>query len=374
MQQRKLRIGIVFGGRSGEHEVSVASARSVINAIDQAQFEVVPIAIARSGQWLPAVSPQHLLAPGDAPTPATQQALTATEDISGFARLPQVQAQSSGAASLNDVDVIFPVLHGTYGEDGALQGLLEMAGLPYVGAGILGAALGMDKEKAKTIFHAADLPVVPGVTVFRREVDDALDATVTTIVARFGYPVFVKPANMGSSVGVSKAHDDRELRDALRLAARYDRKILVEQSINAREIECAVLGNDDPEASIVGEIVPSKEFYDYEAKYLDGASKLLIPAPIDDELALRVRYMAVQAFKALDLAGCARVDFFLDRDSGQVYLNEVNTMPGFTSISMYPKLWEASGVPFPKLIERLITLAVERHADRARNETGLHGV
>lgn len=372
MQQRKLRVGIVFGGRSGEHEVSVASARAVMNAIDQTQFEVVPIAITRNGQWLPAVAPQHLLAPGDAPTPETQQALTVTADISGFARLPQVQ--TAGASTLNDVDVIFPVLHGTYGEDGALQGLLEMAGLPYVGAGILGAALGMDKEKAKTIFRAADLPVVPGITVFRREIEDALDASVTGIVARFGYPVFVKPANMGSSVGVSKAHDELELRAALRLAARYDRKILVEQSINAREIECAVLGNDDPEASIVGEIVPSKEFYDYEAKYLDGASQLLIPAPIDDALALRVRYMAVQAFKALDLTGCARVDFFLERDSGAVYLNEVNTMPGFTDISMYPKLWEASGLPYPKLIARLIALALERHADRTRNETGLHGV
>lgn len=363
----KLRIGIVFGGRSGEHEVSVASARSIMAAIDPEKYEIIPIAITHAGQWLPGVAPQQLAAPGDnsnvEPLPGEL-----TGDINGFARLPTVQSTDAAA-----IDVIFPVLHGTYGEDGAMQGMLEMAGLPYVGCGVLGSALGMDKDKAKRLFQASGLTVVPWLTIYRRDVDRALDATVAQVVGRFGYPVFVKPANLGSSVGVSKAHDAEELATALRLASRYDRTIVVEQAIDCREIECAVLGNDDPEASVVGEIVPSKEFYDYEAKYLDGgASRLLIPASLPDEVALRVRQMAIEAFRALDLSGLARVDFFLDRIDGTIYLNEVNTLPGFTEISMYPKLWEASGLPYPQLIDRLIALAIERHADRLRNETAMH--
>lgn len=372
--ERKLRIGIVFGGRSGEHEVSVASARSIMAAIDPERYEVVPIAIARSGQWLAGVAPQALMAPGDTQaTTTTDIAVPEASDASGFALLPQVQS-GSGATGFGGIDVIFSVLHGTYGEDGALQGMLEMAGLPYVGCGVLGAALGMDKEKAKLVFQAAGLPTVPGVTIFRRDLENDSDEAVAHIEAQFGYPVFVKPANLGSSVGVSKAHDAGELRAALELAARYDRKIIVERAINCREIECAVLGNDDPQASVVGEIIPSKEFYDYEAKYLDGASRLVIPAEIPDETTGAIRRMALAAFRALDLSGLARVDFFLDRDTGEVYLNEVNTMPGFTSISMYPKLWEASGLPYPRLIDRLIELALERHADRQRNTTGLHEI
>ncbi len=367
---RKLRIGIVYGGRSGEHEVSVASARSIMAAIDTTKYEIVPIAIARNGQWLPGVEPRALAAPGDA-APASDAPSAPTTDlaVAGFARLPQA---SGATADLGSVDVIFPVLHGTYGEDGALQGLLEMAGLPYVGCGILGSALGMDKEKAKLVFAAAGLMVTPGTTVYRRDYEHDAEATVATIGARFGYPVFVKPANLGSSVGVSKARDAGELRAALTLAARYDRKILVEQAIDCREVECAVLGNDDPQASVVGEIVPSNEFYDYEAKYLDGgASRLLIPAPIPEATAAQIRRMSVAAFRALDLSGLARVDFFLERTTGQVYLNEVNTLPGFTAISMYPKLWEASGLPYPELLDRLIALALERHADHERNTTGL---
>ena len=371
---RKLRIGIVFGGRSGEHEVSVASARSIMAAINREQYDIVPIAIARTGQWLAGIEPQALMAPGDsAPDDEAAEASTAL-DLAGFALLPQVQAAPTGGQSLADVDVIFPVLHGTYGEDGALQGMLEMAGLPYVGCGVLGSALGMDKEKAKLIFHAAGLPTVPGVVVQRRDFERDAEGAVREIAEAFGYPVFVKPANLGSSVGVSKAHDEVELHAALALAARYDRKIVVERAINCREVECAVLGNDDPQASVVGEIVPSKEFYDYEAKYLDGASQLIIPAHIPDATAADIRRMAVAAFRALDLTGLARVDFFLDRDTGEVYLNEVNTLPGFTEISMYPKLWEASGLPYPQLIDRLIALALERHADRTRNETGLHDI
>ncbi len=362
--QRKLRVGIVFGGRSGEHEVSVASARAIMGAIDRATFDVVPIAIARSGQWLPGVEPIALAAPGDQPAALVETQLGGVQPAS-FAQFP-------GAAA--DVDVIFPVLHGTYGEDGALQGMLEMAGLPYVGCGVLGSALGMDKDKAKTIFQAAGLPVVPWLTLMRREIEDAQDAVVERIAATFGYPIFVKPANLGSSVGVKKAHDEAELRDALHLASRYDRKVVVEQSIDCREVECAVLGNDDPEASVVGEILPGAEFYDYRAKYLDTSSRLLIPAPIVDALALSIRHLAVAAYRALDLSGLARVDFFLERGTDRVFVNEVNTMPGFTEISMYPKLWQASGLDFAHLIERLIALALERHADRSRNEIALHEV
>src|SRR6185437_13371061 len=273
-----------------------------------------PIAIARSGQWIAGAEPQALMAPGDAPaSPEAEQVASTAVEVTGFARLPQVQGTAPG---LGELDVIFSTLHGTYGEDGALQGMLEMAGIAYVGCGILGSALGMDKEKAKLVFQAAGLPTVPGVTVFRYDLEREPDATVERIATQFGYPVFVKPANLGSSVGVSKAHDAGELHAALALAARYDRKILVEQAINCREVECAVLGNDDPQASVVGEIVPSKEFYDYEAKYLDGASRLFIPAPILDETAAAIRRMAVTAFRALDLNGLARVDFFLGRDNG----------------------------------------------------------
>ena len=363
MQQRKLRVGIVYGGRSGEHEVSVASARSVMAAIDHKKYDVVPIAIDRQGQWLSGVEPQQLMAPGDLPPQAS------AHTANNVPLLRQITERVNQGAG--DVDIIFPLLHGTYGEDGALQGMLEMAGLPYVGCGILGSALGMDKEKAKIFFAASALPIVPWITVTRREVDDALDATIAAISERFGFPVFVKPANLGSSVGVSKAHDAPELRSALTLAARYDRKIVVEPAINCREIECAVLGNDDPEASVVGEIVPNNEFYDYKAKYLDGTSGLLIPAPLSAELALDVRRMAIAAFRALDLSGLARVDFFLDRDTNAVYLNEVNTLPGFTEISMYAKLWEATGIDYTTLIDRLIEFGFERHRERMRNETNV---
>jgi D-alanine-D-alanine ligase len=366
--QRKIRIGIVFGGRSGEHEVSVASSRSIMEAIDKSKYEVIPIAITRQGQWLPGISPSRLAAPGDTALDIVR--VDSLPTIAGFARLPQVN-HVNGQESDLALDVIFSALHGTYGEDGSLQGLLEMAGIPYVGCGILGSALGMDKDKAKLIFQSINLPVVPWITVTRKELINAQDAIIAQIVERFGYPIFIKPANMGSSVGVSKAHDETELREALELAAKYDRRILVEQCIDARELECAVLGNDDPEASVVGEITPSNEFYDYQAKYLDGASQLYIPAHIDDALSFQIRHFAIEAFRALDLSGLARVDFFMDRQTNQVYINEVNTLPGFTSISMYPKLWEASGVPYPTLIDRLIELALERYRERNQNETNL---
>ena len=364
----KLRIGIVFGGRSGEHEVSIASAASVMEALDQDKYEVVPIGITREGRWLAGVNPRLLSAGATITESAegvTAVAITGDPTLRGL-----VPADAAGTHSATrPLDVVIPVLHGTYGEDGTLQGLLEMAGVAYAGCGVLGAALGMDKEKAKMVFKAAGLPVVDWLTILRAETERDAEAVYARIEAAFPYPIFVKPANMGSSVGVGKAHDRAELRGALATALEFDRKAIVEPGVNARELECGVLGNDEPQASIVGEVVPSNEFYDYRAKYLDNASRLHIPAHIPDDQAAEIQRLAVAAFQALDLSGLARVDFFLDRDSGQVYINEVNTMPGFTQISMYPKLWEASGIPYPQLLDRLIALALERQADKARTRT-----
>jgi D-alanine-D-alanine ligase len=358
----KLRVGIIFGGRSGEHEVSVASARSVMDALDAAKYEIVPIGISREGRWLAGADPR-LLSAGAVDEAA--QGVTAVA-ITGDPTRRGLVATGPAAAPPPMLDVVLPVLHGPYGEDGTLQGLLEMAGVPYAGCGVLGAALGMDKEKAKQVFLAEGLPVVPWLTMRRRDHEHDTEAVCATIEARFPYPMFVKPANLGSSVGVGKAHDRAELRRALTVALEYDRKAIIEPAINARELECGVLGNDEPEASVVGEVVPSNEFYDYRAKYVDNASRLYIPAELTPEQTDEVRRMAVAAFRALDLSGLARVDCFLDRDSGKLYLNEVNTMPGFTQISMYPKLWEASGIPYPQLLDRLIALALERYADKAR--------
>jgi D-alanine-D-alanine ligase len=370
--EKKLRVGVIFGGRSGEHEVSVASAASVLEALDKTKYEVVPIGITREGRWLAGADPRRLLAGAameEAGTP--EQGVTAvvvTGDPTRNGLVP-VQQGGDGGAPVGQLDIVIPVLHGTYGEDGTLQGLLEMANLPYAGGGVLGSALGMDKEKAKLIFKAAGLPVVDWLVARRLEMERDMDALCARIEWQFDYPVFVKPANMGSSVGVGKAHEHAELRAALATALEYDRKALVEPGINCREVECGVLGNDEPLASVVGEVVPSNEFYDYRAKYVDNASRLYIPAEIPAETADAIRAMAVRAFLALDLSGLARVDFFLDKDSGQIYVNEVNTMPGFTQISMYPKLWEASGIPYPELLDRLIQLGLERHADKQRNRT-----
>ncbi len=366
---KKLRVGIIFGGRSGEHEVSIASATSVMAAIDQDKYEVVPIGITPEGRWLAGVNPR-LLTAGATMDESAQgvTAVTMTGDPTQHGLVPAPSA-TSGNAPAAALDVVIPVLHGTYGEDGTLQGLLEMADVPYAGCGVLGSALGMDKEKAKLVFKAAGLPVVDWATVYRYEHDHDAEAICERIEARFGYPVFVKPANMGSSVGVGKAHDRAGLRGALAEALEYDRKVIVEPGVNARELECGVLGNDEPEASVVGEVVSSNEYYDYRAKYVDNASRLYIPAQITDEQTAEIRRLAIAAFRALDLTGLARVDCFLDRDSGQLYVNEVNTMPGFTQISMYPKLWEASGIPYTRLIDRLIELALERHADKQRTRT-----
>jgi D-alanine-D-alanine ligase len=369
---RRLRVGVIFGGRSGEHEVSLASARSVMAAMDKTKYEPIPIGITKEGRWLLAGEPLRVLEEAVKHGP---HALTAEARALPSRELISIGDDgSSGAISrpspLASLDVVFPVLHGPYGEDGTVQGLLELADIPYVGAGVLASAVGMDKAVMKDIFKAHDLPITRHQVILRKTWEADPARVVREAESAFGYPCFIKPACLGSSVGVTKAHDRAELEAGLAEAARYDRKLIVEEAVpHAREIECSVLGNDDPLASVPGEVIPSREFYDYAAKYLDNASQLLIPAPLPSALTARIRALAIAAFKAIDCAGMARVDFLLDGLNGELYLNEVNTIPGFTAISMYPKLWEASGISYPELIDRLIALALERHADRARSAT-----
>jgi D-alanine-D-alanine ligase len=367
--EEKLKVGLVFGGRSGEHEVSLLSARGVMAAMDKDKYEIVPIGITKEGRWLASGDPMKALDSG-IPAASTPAALLAEPSQRGLMRLEdREQERALRAVQVSQLDVVFPILHGPYGEDGTVQGLLELAGLPYVGAGVTASAVGMDKALFKDIMRAHGLPIVPYLVIKRKMWEQDPEATVAHIESAIGYDCFVKPANLGSSVGISKAHDEEELRAALDDAARYDRKLLVEAAVEAREIEVSVLGNDEPIASIAGEIVPCNEFYDYAAKYLDGESELIIPAPIPPELEAEIRRLAVDAYKAIDCAGMARADFLLDRNTGQVYINELNTLPGFTPISMYPKLWEASGIPYSELIDRLIQLALERHADKSRSTT-----
>lgn len=367
---QKLRIGILFGGRSGEHEVSLESAASVLAAMDQDKYEIVPIGITRDGQWMLGSAPSGLAAPSPralASVIQNGQAVMPPADPASRELAPRA-VPPSGSADHAALDVIFPVLHGTFGEDGTVQGLLELAGIPYVGAGVLGSAAGMDKDLMKRLFRDAGLPVVPWIVLLRSEVSVGLDRARRRVAREIGYPAFVKPANLGSSVGISKVSKPRELAAALRLAARFDRKIIVEKAVDAREIECAVLGNDAPQASVPGEIVPVNEFYDYQAKYVQEGSRLIIPAKIGATRSRQVRELSVSAFKAIDCAGMGRVDFLMERKSGKLYVNEINTIPGFTSISMYPKLWAASGLPYPKLIDRLIELALERHREKMATE------
>ena len=368
---RKIRVGVIFGGRSGEHEVSLASARSVMDAIDRDKYEVVPIGITKEGRWIASGDPMKALKAGDAGA-SRPAALLGDPSRRGLMRLEDTE-RAVEATRLTELDVVFPVLHGPYGEDGTVQGLLELAGIPYVGAGVTASAVGMDKAIFKDVMRAHDLPVVDSVVLSRRAWDADPDGVMDRIEQRLGYPVFTKPVNLGSSVGVSKCHDRAGLAAGLAEAARYDRKLLVEMAVPAaREIEVSVLGNDDPIASVPGEVVPSREFYSYAAKYIDGgddASELLIPAPLSLEQTELVRDLAVRAYKAIDCAGMARADFLLSRETGELYVSEVNTIPGFTAISMYPKLWEASGLPYSQLIDRLIELAVERFEDVERSET-----
>jgi D-alanine-D-alanine ligase len=360
---RKIRVGILFGGRSGEHDVSLQSAASVIHALDPAKYEIVPIGITREGQWrigsgATALLPQ-VLESGEPVTPSV--------DPAGPKLLPLTHGLPA-ASSQPEIDVIFPVLHGTFGEDGTVQGLLELADIPYVGAGVMASAVGMDKDVMKRLFRERGLPVLPWELVLRTDWEKEPGLVRGRIEKRLPYPVFVKPVNMGSSVGISKVHHRLELTPAIDLAAKYDRKILVERGIDAREIECSVLGNDTPQVSVPGEVVPVNEFYDYEAKYIKEGSKLVIPAALTALQTGRVQEISIRAFQALDAAGMARADFLVERKRGTVYLNEINTIPGFTSISMYPKLWEASGLPYPELLDRLIELARERHQERSRTQ------
>ena len=376
---KRLRVGVIYGGRSGEHEVSLASAAAVIGHLDRARYEPVPIRIDRDGRWtLPDKPPSAARAADVIEQARVESARTVrslrevhliaqpgSDTILAIERRPSDQGLDAAQVTGLGLDVIFPVLHGPYGEDGTVQGLLELANVPYVGAGVLASSVSMDKAVAKVIFQARGLPVADSIVMLTKEWRSDPDAAVARVLAQFALPVFVKPANLGSSVGITKAKDEQGLHAALALAAEFDRKILVEEAVpNAREIECAVLGNDEPEASVPGEIIPSREFYDYEAKYLDDASQLVIPAPLSPEQSASVRRMAVDAFRAVDAAGMARVDFLLDRVSGRLVINEINTIPGFTTISMYAKLWEASGVAYPRLLERLIELALERHAEK----------
>lgn len=386
--RRKLRVGVVFGGRSGEHEVSLMSARSVINNLDPDRYDVIPIGITKEGRWVVAGDPLRVLTDGlGADVPKRLVALIGDPAVSG--RLVEVAepdlptegtpdgalAERAPAAAvpappMPTLDVVFPVLHGTYGEDGTIQGLLELADLPYVGAGVLASAVAMDKAVAKDLFVRHGLPVLDYLVITRKEWRSQPQRVIDRIVADLTFPVFVKPCNLGSSVGISKVHGLDELALAIDEASLYDRKIIVEQGLeNAREIECSVLGNDEPEASVCGEIIPSREFYDYNAKYVDDASGLLIPADLPPAVTDRIRELAVAAYRSLDGAGMARADFLVARDSHEIFLNELNTIPGFTKISMYPKLWEASGLPYPQLLDRLIQLALERHEDKSENLT-----
>jgi len=394
---KKLRVGILFGGRSGEHEVSLLSAASVLNAIDKSKYEVVPIGITKDGRWLTAehaesllhgklvLEARHLRAGDPETTEAAavlargESVVVPPEPVHRQTGLIPFQTDAALARRASDrainVDVIFPVLHGTFGEDGTIQGLLELADIPYVGAGVLGSAAGMDKDIMKSLFIAAGIPIVKHVTVLRSAWEKSPKKVEKLVESKLKYPVFVKPANLGSSVGISKAHNHKELGPAIEEAGKFDRKIVIEQGVGgkknkAREIECSVLGNDEPVASVPGEIVPVKEFYDYNAKYLDEGSELIIPAKLSRAESKKIQELAVRSFKAVDCSGLARVDFLLEPGgkARKIYVNEINTMPGFTAISMYPKLWSASGIEYADLIDRLIQFGLQRHAEKKRNQ------
>lgn len=370
----KKRVMVIFGGQSSEHEVSRVSATSIIKNMDRSKYDVSFVGITKEGRWLPYNGPVEKIASGEweeiainkmvKSIPCRDNIINAI--VSRGASSEAVIKGESEVISGGCVDVVFPVLHGCNGEDGTIQGLFEMAGIPYVGSGVLGSALGMDKIYAKIVFEKTDIPQADYLFFTRKEIRENAGSAADAIEQKFKYPVFIKPSNAGSSVGVSKAHDRKELIEALNFAAKYDRKVLIEEFINGREVECAVLGNDNPIASTVGEIVPSNEFYDYNAKYIDGSSKTIIPAQLPEETILKIRNYAIKAFKALDCAGLSRVDFFVHKETGEVYINEINTLPGFTSISMYPMLWEVSGIPYNELVDRLIDLAIERFNDNTR--------
>lgn len=363
--KKKLHVAIIFGGRSGEHEVSLMSARSVLSVLDPEKYDVTQIGITLDGKWLTGVDVLGAFEKG---------ALHELERVimpcePGRSTLQVIRSTKTGdkLETLTGIDVFFPVLHGTFGEDGTIQGLFELADVAYVGAGVTGSALGMDKGIFKDVMRTHNIPTVESIVLLRSEIEKDMHAAISRAEQVSPYPLFTKPANLGSSVGITKCRSRSDLQEGLMEAALYDRRILIERGVtNAREIECSVLGNDDPKASVPGEVLPSREFYSYESKYVDGTSGLLIPAPLSPEIMRQIQDLAIKAYKAIDAAGMARVDFFVDKDTQQVYLNELNTIPGFTKISMYPKLWEASGIPYSQLVDRLIELAMQRKAERAR--------
>jgi D-alanine-D-alanine ligase len=374
---KKLRVGIIYGGRSGEHEVSLASAASVFQSLDPERYEAIAIRIEKNGRWtLPPEPPKVMKAAdvikgtlgGDAAVPSPAAAPARETYPMAY---PGGDTLMTGTTGMK-LDVVFPVLHGPYGEDGTVQGLLELANVPYVGAGVLASAVGMDKAAMKLVFAAKGLPICDYEVVLKRDWQRDERVVMERVAGRLGFPVFVKPANLGSSVGISKAKHATELRTAIALAAQFDRKIVIEAAVpKAREIEVAVLGNDEPEASVPGEIIPGGEYYDYEAKYVSDNSRTVIPAAIDAARSAEVRALAIAAFKAIDGAGMARVDFLLAGDGQQLFLNEVNTIPGFTTISMYSKMWDASGLPYAQLLDRLIALAIERHGEKQQLRTSM---
>ncbi len=361
MAKKKIRLALIFGGRSGEHEVSLMSARSVLSVLDPAKYEVTQIGITHEGEWLTGAD---VLARMESGKLAGLEPVTVSPSLSETGAFV---VRARRLEKLSEVDVYFPLLHGTFGEDGTIQGLFEMANAAYVGAGVVGSAVGMDKGIFKDVMRINNIPSVASIIVLRSEIQKDISSVIERSERVSGYPIFTKPANMGSSVGVTKCRTRSDMQEGLLEASLYDRRVLVERGVaNVREIEVSVLGNEDPRASVPGEVLPSREFYSYESKYIDGTSGLVIPAPLPPETAARIQDLAVRAYKAIDAAGMARVDFFVDRDNGDVFLNELNTIPGFTKISMYPKLWEASGVPYAELVDRLIDLALQRKAERDR--------
>jgi D-alanine-D-alanine ligase len=368
MRAKKLKVGIIFGGRSGEHEVSFCSASSIMKAINRNKYTVVPIGITKEGRW---ISPQESALALQSGRIEGKSTVILVNNPSGKSLISIDNHQEFKKETWEGkLDVIFPVLHGPYGEDGTIQGLLELADIPYVGAGVAASAVSMDKELMKTIFKQKSLPVLKWLTIKRKDWQKDKEEILSLIQNTFEYPLFVKPTNLGSSVGITKVHRKEELEKAIDLASSYDRKILIEEGLEgAREIECSVLGNDKPQTSVVGEVKPAREFYDYDSKYIDQATQLIVPADLPENVSEKVRKIALCAFKAIDAAGMARVDFFVTKKENKIYLNEINTIPGFTSVSMYPRLWEASGVSYPELIDRLIQMALERYQDKKQNKT-----
>jgi len=367
MITKKLRVGIIFGGRSGEHEVSFCSASSIIKAIDKDKYTVVPIGITKEGRW---ISPQDSeLALQSGRIEGKNTVILLNNSFSKSLVYIDNNQRLDKSSALEKLDVIFPVLHGPYGEDGTVQGLLELANIPYVGAGVAASAISMDKDLMKTIFQQKGLPILRWLTIKRKDWHKDKEEILSLIQDGFEYPLFVKPTNLGSSVGITKVHKKEELKEAIDLASSYDRKILIEEGLEeVREIECSVLGNDEPQTSVVGEVKPAGEFYDYDSKYIDKKTQLIVPADLPDGVSQEVQEIALKAFKAVDAAGMARVDFFVSKKENKIYLSEINTIPGFTSASMYPRLWEASGVSYPDLIDQLIQLALERYRDKNQNK------